>query len=70
MGLPLAELVREGADRSPELTTLIQRLEQLTPEQLMQGNRLLAERFQLDRENDRHARVALVGLRGAGLEPL
>jgi XRE family aerobic/anaerobic benzoate catabolism transcriptional regulator len=66
MGLPLAELVREGPDRPIELTLLIQRLERLGHEQLIEGNRLLAERFQLDRGADRHARIALIGLRGAG----
>jgi XRE family aerobic/anaerobic benzoate catabolism transcriptional regulator len=66
MSLPLSELVCEGADRPPELALLIQRLEQLQPEQLAETHRILSDRFRLEGESERRARVALVGLRGAG----
>ena len=70
MGLPLGELVREGAERPIELTLLVQRLERLEPEQLAEAARLLTKQYGLDRGADRHDRIALIGLRGAGKSTL
>lgn len=66
MSVPLADLVREGTERPIELTLLVQRLERLTPEDLAEANRLLTARFRMDGAAERHARIALIGLRGAG----
>ncbi len=66
MSVPLADLVREGAERPIELTLLVQRLERLTPEELAEASRLLTARFRMDESAERHARIALTGLRGAG----
>jgi XRE family aerobic/anaerobic benzoate catabolism transcriptional regulator len=66
MGLPLTDLVRDGADRPVELTLLMQRLERLTSEELVEANRLLAERFGASSDLYRSSRIALIGLRGAG----
>jgi XRE family aerobic/anaerobic benzoate catabolism transcriptional regulator len=70
MSLPLAELVREGAERPIELTLLVQRLERLSGEDLATASRLLTEHFGLNRGADRHDRIALIGLRGAGKSTL
>lgn len=70
MGLPLGELVREGADRAIELTLLVQRLERLAPPELAEAGRLLTERFGLDQGAHRRDRIALIGLRGAGKSTL
>src|SRR3954464_16078978 len=45
MGLPLADLVREGPDRSVELALLLQTLERLSPAELGQARQLLAGAF-------------------------
>src|SRR5690242_4558086 len=45
MGVPLAELVREGADRSVELALLIETLERLPAPDLAEARRLLSEAF-------------------------
>ena len=66
MSVPVADLVREGAERPIELTLLVQRLERLTPEELAEAIRLLTARFGMDGATGRHARIALIGLRGAG----
>ncbi len=70
MNVPLVDLVRDGAERSLELTLMIQRLQRLAPEELAQAGRLLTAHFGLERGSDRHARIALIGLRGAGKSTL
>src|ERR1700686_4014439 len=45
MGLPLADLVREGPDRPGELALLLQALERLTPQELQQARQLLGGAF-------------------------
>ena len=66
MSMPIADLVREGADRPVELTLLMQRLERLTPDELVEANRLIAEHFGASSNIYRSSRIALIGLRGAG----
>ncbi len=66
MGLPLAELVREGAEQAVELTLLLQRLERLSPAELSEAGGLLSRHFGRHPRADRGARIALVGLRGGG----
>src|SRR5947207_13286167 len=62
MGLPLADLVREGPDRSVELALLLQTLERLTPAELGQARHLIAGAFGAAMAEGRRPRLALIGL--------
>ncbi|HUN52268.1 MAG TPA: helix-turn-helix transcriptional regulator [Candidatus Sulfotelmatobacter sp.] len=64
MNLPLAELVREGPEPSVEQALLLEKINRLSPRQLGAAAELLAEHF--GEGTDRHNRIALIGLRGAG----
>lgn len=66
MSVPIADLVREGAEHPIELALLLQRLERLAPGDLAAAHRLVSERFGATEPGDRTARIALIGLRGAG----
>ena len=66
MSLPIAELVREGAERPVDLSLLLQRLERLAPAELIVAQQLLTDRFGEVAPADRASRIALIGLRGAG----
>ncbi len=66
MSVPITDLVRDGAERPVELTLLLQRLSRLSPEELSEAHRLVNERFGRSVDGDRNARIALIGLRGAG----
>jgi XRE family aerobic/anaerobic benzoate catabolism transcriptional regulator len=70
MGLPLGDLVREEPDRPVELTLLIQTLGRLSPKDLAEARRLLAETFGAAVDSERRHRIALIGLRGAGKSTL
>ncbi|HUK07179.1 MAG TPA: helix-turn-helix transcriptional regulator [Stellaceae bacterium] len=70
MGLPLADIVREGPEHPAELTLLIQSLTRLAPTELAEARRLLAQSFRHAMEHERRHRVALIGLRGAGKSTL
>jgi XRE family aerobic/anaerobic benzoate catabolism transcriptional regulator len=70
MGLPLADLVRDGAERPVELALLLQTLERLSPAELAQARHLLAGAFGAAMEEGRRHRIALIGLRGAGKSTL
>ena len=70
MGLPLADLARDGPDRPVEFTLTRQLLEGLSPEELAEAHGLLAERFGRIVAGPRGARIALIGLRGAGKSTL
>ena len=70
MSVPVADLVREGAERPVDLTLLIRKLERLDPDALTQANRLLTETLGLGKRADRVDRIALTGLRGAGKSTL
>lgn len=70
MGLPLADLVREGPDHPVEFSLLVQSLARLEPKQLAQARKLMAESFGASMERERRQRVALIGLRGAGKSTL
>jgi XRE family aerobic/anaerobic benzoate catabolism transcriptional regulator len=69
MGLPLADLVRDDPEPPLELRLLLQSLARLSPQELGQARRLLAERFGA-LAVDRKRRIALIGLRGAGKSTL
>lgn len=66
MGVPLAELVREGGDLPIEYAILSQRLESLPAEDLAEVLHWVSERFGSARREDAAGRLALIGLRGAG----
>lgn len=70
MSMPIEDLVREGPDRPVEFTLLLRRLERMTPEELSEASILMTERFGVDTDADRGARIALIGLRGAGKSTL
>jgi XRE family aerobic/anaerobic benzoate catabolism transcriptional regulator len=70
MGLPLADLVREGPERSVELALLLQTLERLSRAELGQARHLLAGAFGATMAEGRRHRIALIGLRGAGKSTL
>src|SRR5262249_46293098 len=70
MGLPLAELVREGPERPVELALLVESLERLSPQELKEARTLLAGAFGAAMAAERRHRIALVGLRGAGKSTL
>ena len=70
MGLPLADLARDGPDRPVEYALTRQLLERLSPEELAEAHRLLGERFGRAIAGQRAERIALIGLRGAGKSTL
>jgi len=70
MGLPLADIVREGPEHPAELTLLIQSLTRLAPAELAEARQLLAQSFGHAMEHERRHRIALIGLRGAGKSTL
>jgi XRE family transcriptional regulator, aerobic/anaerobic benzoate catabolism transcriptional regulator len=70
MGLPLADLVRDGPERPVELALLLQTLECLSPSELGQARQLLAGAFGAAMQEGRRHRIALIGLRGAGKSTL
>src|SRR5262245_37799124 len=64
LGVAVAQLVGDEPERAIDLTLALHQLERLSPADLAEARRLLAERFGSARAA--HGRVALVGLRGAG----
>ena len=66
MGLPLADLTRDGPDRAVEFTLVRQLLERLAPAELAAAHGLLRARFMPAVAGERSGRIALIGLRGAG----
>ena len=70
MGLPLADLVREGPEHPVEFTLLVQSLARLDPRELAEARKLLASSFGAAVERERRHRIALIGLRGAGKSTL
>ena len=68
IGLPITQLVHEGAEPPLDLVLLTQFLERLPPESLMEARKLVTEHFSSPTEGRR--RVALIGLRGGGKSTL
>jgi XRE family aerobic/anaerobic benzoate catabolism transcriptional regulator len=64
LGLEVAQLVSDQPDRPIDLALTIHQLERLSPAEMAEARRLLAQRFGSARAA--HGRIALVGLRGAG----
>ena len=66
LGQPLAELVAEGPDQSVDLRLAYQFLSRLDDGQLSEARSLLQRSFTPCKPASKAARVALIGLRGAG----
>jgi XRE family aerobic/anaerobic benzoate catabolism transcriptional regulator len=64
LGLEVAQLVSDQGEPPIDLAMAVRQLERLSPADLTEARRLLAERF--GNAGASHGRVALVGLRGAG----
>jgi XRE family aerobic/anaerobic benzoate catabolism transcriptional regulator len=68
IGLPVTQLVHEGAEPPLDLVLLTQFLERLPPESLAEARKLVTQHFSSPTEDRR--RVALIGLRGGGKSTL
>jgi XRE family aerobic/anaerobic benzoate catabolism transcriptional regulator len=68
IGLPVTQLVYEGAEPPLDLVLLTQFLERLQPDMLVEARKLVTEHFSSPSEDRR--RVALMGLRGGGKSTL
>ncbi len=70
LSLALPDLLREEREHRVELTLLTHYLERLSPKRLLQARSILVSAFgELDPQQ-RHNRIALIGLRGAGKSTL
>src|SRR4029453_4551820 len=65
LGLEVAQLVGDQPERPIDLTLVLHQLERLSPADLAEARRLLAQRFGRPSASAQ-GRIALVGLRGAG----
>jgi XRE family aerobic/anaerobic benzoate catabolism transcriptional regulator len=70
IGLPVTQLVHEGAEPTLDLVLLSQFLERLSPPALSEARDLLLKHFSEPSEDLRRRRVALIGLRGGGKSTL
>ncbi|MGA9198825.1 MAG: helix-turn-helix transcriptional regulator, partial [Pseudolabrys sp.] len=70
IGLPVTQLVHEGAEPALDFVLLSQFLERLSPPTLAEARDLLLERFSKPSEGARQQRIALIGLRGGGKSTL
>ena len=68
IGLPVTQLVHEGAEPPLDLVLLTQFLERLPPDMLVDARKLVTEHFSSPSEDRR--RIALIGLRGGGKSTL
>jgi len=68
IGLPVTQLVHDGAEPPLDLVLLTQFLERLPPDMLVEARKLVTEHFSSPSENRR--RIALIGLRGGGKSTL
>ena len=70
IGLPLTQLVHDGAEPALDLVLLTQFLERLSPPALTEARDLLLKHFSKPSEELRKRRIALIGLRGGGKSTL
>jgi XRE family aerobic/anaerobic benzoate catabolism transcriptional regulator len=70
IGLPVTQLVQEGADPALDMVLLSQFLERLPPSALAEARNMLLKRFSTPSEETRRKRIALIGLRGGGKSTL
>lgn len=70
IGLPVTQLVHDGAEPAFDLVLLTQFLERLPAPALAQARELLMQTFSPPADDTRRKRIALIGLRGAGKSTL
>jgi len=70
IGLPVTQLVQEGADPALDMVLLSQFLERLPPAALAEARNILLKTFSSPSEDTRRKRIALIGLRGGGKSTL
>ena len=70
IGLPVTQLVQEGADPALDMVLLSQFLERLPPTALAEARDMLLKSFSTPSEETRRKRIALIGLRGGGKSTL
>ena len=70
IGLPVTQLVNEGAEPALDLVLLSQFLERLPPNAINDARELLLRHFSEPSVDQRKARIALIGLRGGGKSTL
>lgn len=70
IGLPVAQLVHDGAEPPLDLVLLTQFLERLPHDMLVEARKLVVEHFPSPSEDVRRKRIALIGLRGGGKSTL
>lgn len=70
LGLPVTQLVNEGAEPALDLVLLTQFLERLPPTALSEARELLLRQFSEPTDDLRSRRIALIGLRGGGKSTL
>src|SRR5689334_12171765 len=70
IGLPVTQLVQEGADPALDMVLLSQFLERLPPAALAEARDMLLKSFSTPSEETRRKRIALIGLRGGGKSTL
>ena len=68
IGLPVTQLVHDGAEPPLDMVLLNQFLERLSPDRLVEARKLVTEHFSSPSEDRR--RIALIGLRGGGKSTL
>jgi XRE family aerobic/anaerobic benzoate catabolism transcriptional regulator len=70
IGLPVTQLVHDGAEPALDLVLLTQLLERLPAPALSQAREMLLRKFSGPSEDTRRGRIALIGLRGGGKSTL
>jgi XRE family aerobic/anaerobic benzoate catabolism transcriptional regulator len=70
IGLPVTQLLHEGAEPALDLMLLSQFLERLSPPALSEARDLLLKHFSKPSDELRRKRIALIGLRGGGKSTL
>ena len=70
IGLPVTQLVHDGAEPALDFVLLTQFLERLPAPALAQARELLIQQFSQPSDDARRRRIALIGLRGGGKSTL
>jgi XRE family transcriptional regulator, aerobic/anaerobic benzoate catabolism transcriptional regulator len=70
IGLPVTQLVQDGAEPALDMVLLSQFLERLPPAALAEARNMLLKHFSTPSKDTRRKRIALIGLRGGGKSTL
>lgn len=70
LNMPLTALVGDEPDLPVDMRLVLELLRRLTPDELAEARAMLGERFGVPNLMQRHQRIALIGLRGAGKSTL